>query len=70
MRGRTQEFRSCRSSGGKKMRREDKDSRPIYRPYSEELLPDWDGDRPGIHSATPELLNSCNSCNSWDYVRI
>jgi hypothetical protein len=44
------------------MRREYKDSRLVSRAYSEEL-PDREGDGPEVHSATPELLNSCNSLN-------
>jgi hypothetical protein len=58
-----------------KMRWEDKDSRPVYRAYSDEL-PDREGDDgPKVHSATPELLNSLNyhkSLNFWTnvYVRV
>jgi hypothetical protein len=56
-----QKYRSCRSSGGKTVPLERKDLRVIstakgksfgYRQQA------WD---PELHSATPELLNSCNS---------
>jgi hypothetical protein len=49
-----------------KMRLEDKDSRPVSRAHSEEL-PDRRARMPEVHSATPELLNSCNSLS---YVRV
>jgi hypothetical protein len=55
-----------RSSGGKRMRRQDKDPRPVYRTPGDKL-PDREGASPEDHSATPELLNSCNSLN---HVRI
>jgi hypothetical protein len=69
MRDRIQEFRSCRSSVGEKIWREGKGTRLVSKAYGEES-PDWKGSRPKVHSATPVLLNSCNSCNSLDYVRV
>jgi hypothetical protein len=55
-----QELQELQEFSRQKLRREDKDPRPVSRAYSEEL-PDQDGDGTEVHSATPELLNYCNS---------